>query len=49
MRNSLEKVWIHQKPDSRNETPVLEHEESNASLVSLGDTHIWRENGDRNV
>ncbi|OBT48734.1 hypothetical protein VE00_00756 [Pseudogymnoascus sp. WSF 3629] len=46
----LEKMWIHQRPSADGGTPrTLEHEESTASSVSLGDTHIWRENGDSNV
>jgi hypothetical protein len=29
--------------------PDLDREESAASSLSLGDTHIWRDNGDANV
>lgn len=49
----LEKVWINQshKPNQRDAIENAEEgrtgrEESNASQLSLGDTHIWRENGD---
>jgi hypothetical protein len=49
----LEKVWINgtsvtngngDAPDSE-----LNREESTTSSLSLGDTHIWRDNGDANV
>ncbi|KAJ8069696.1 hypothetical protein OCU04_000121 [Sclerotinia nivalis] len=47
----LEKIWINKAPDSEpNEsTPQLDREESAASSISLGDTHIWREASDTNV
>lgn len=41
-------MWIDGDPTDANET-LLEHEESATSSVSLGDTHVWRENGDDNV
>ncbi|KAF7938324.1 hypothetical protein BELL_0283g00080 [Botrytis elliptica] len=46
----LEKIWINKDPDSEpnGSTPQLNREESAASSLSLGDTHIWREVGDEN-
>ncbi len=54
MECRLEKVWINEsKPGTSDEAPssppLIEHQESSDSQVSLGDTHIWRENGDENV
>jgi hypothetical protein len=49
----LEKMWINKNSGSESESTgeptQLEREESLASSVSLGDTHIWRDNGDGNV
>lgn len=47
----LEKMWITKSPDaeSNGEVPQLGREESLASSVSMGDTHIWRDDGDANV
>ncbi|PQE12695.1 DUF221 domain-containing protein [Rutstroemia sp. NJR-2017a BBW] len=52
----LEKIWINKDEEPEAEingsTPHLEHldrEESAASSISLGDTHIWRDSGDNNV
>ncbi|TVY75731.1 Calcium permeable stress-gated cation channel [Lachnellula suecica] len=45
----LDKLWLDKKPDSSGDTPVFDREESAASSVSLGDTHIWRDNGEENV
>ncbi|KAM0165255.1 hypothetical protein ACHAQE_002418 [Botrytis cinerea] len=47
----LEKIWINKDPDSEpnGSTPQLDREESAASSLSLGDTHIWREVGDENI
>ncbi len=46
-------MWTHQTSsgDEEDETPSPEivREESAASSLSLGDTHVWRENGDYNV
>ncbi|TEY57521.1 hypothetical protein BOTCAL_0215g00020 [Botryotinia calthae] len=41
----LEKIWINKDPDSEpnDSTPQLDREESAASSLSLGDTHIWRD------
>lgn len=49
--NRLEEIWINKAPDSEpsGSTPQLGREESAASSISLGDTHIWREVGDANV
>jgi hypothetical protein len=46
--SSLEKVWINGIPDSNGDvvTSELDREESATSSVSLGDTHIWRDNGE---
>jgi hypothetical protein len=43
-------MWIDSQ-EERDPDPinVLDHEDSTTSSVSLGDTHIWRENGDNNV
>lgn len=53
----LHKIWINKKDednsigDDPQNAPEngLDREESAASSVSLGDTHIWRDNGDANV
>jgi len=50
----LEKIWINQdqEAETNGSTPHLDHldrEESAASSISLGDTHIWRDSGDSNV
>jgi len=50
----LEKLWVDNGSDanqSNGEVPEAEiaREDSAASSVSLGDTHIWRDNGDANV
>jgi hypothetical protein len=51
----LEKMWINRASrtddNGDDETPSSEivREESAASSMSLGDTHVWRENGDDNV
>jgi len=47
----LEKVWINKDPesDTNGGLPQASREESVNSNVSLGDTHIWRDDGDRNV
>ncbi|QSZ35252.1 hypothetical protein DSL72_008121 [Monilinia vaccinii-corymbosi] len=46
----LEKIWINKAPgaEPNGSTPQLQREESTASSISLGDTHIWREVGDAN-
>jgi hypothetical protein len=60
MTSSLEKIWISKPPgvdtdgatfESDAEDPEYQEErdQSNASSLSLGDTHIWRDNGDANV
>lgn len=36
-------------PDGGDQDFQMHREESAASTVSLGDTHIWRDNGDENV
>ncbi|KUJ22613.1 DUF221-domain-containing protein [Mollisia scopiformis] len=47
----LEKVWINKTSESNGDASQsdLNREESAASSLSLGDTHIWRDNGDANV
>lgn len=35
--------------DGEGQNSHLQREESTSSNVSLGDTHIWRDNGDDNV
>ncbi|KAF8851454.1 DUF221-domain-containing protein [Acephala macrosclerotiorum] len=47
----LQKLWLNKSSDSNSDAPEsdLAREESAASSVSLGDTHIWRDNGDANV
>jgi hypothetical protein len=48
----LEKMWVFKTPrsDSNSEgAPPLNRGESLASSVSIGDTHVWRDNGDRSV
>ncbi|PBP25852.1 hypothetical protein BUE80_DR003231 [Diplocarpon rosae] len=54
----LERAWIDRGNDGPDATPVhgdaspaseISREDSNTSAVSLGDTHIWREDGDANV
>lgn len=51
----LEKMWINKNTESESESESsgeaaqLAREESLASSVSMGDTHIWRDNGDGNV
>ncbi|KAH8602919.1 hypothetical protein B0O99DRAFT_647721 [Bisporella sp. PMI_857] len=49
----LEKMWVHNSPDSEDSygdtPPSLDREESVASTISMGDTHIWRDNDDTNV
>ncbi|KAJ5032320.1 uncharacterized protein L3040_008927 [Drepanopeziza brunnea f. sp. 'multigermtubi'] len=52
----LEKLWINRDGDegshSNGDIPPesdIFREDSNTSSVSLGDTHIWRDNGDANV
>jgi len=44
-------MWINRALTSDYDTPSPEivREESAASSMSLGDTHVWRENGDDNV
>ncbi|KAH6671090.1 hypothetical protein B0J14DRAFT_564777 [Halenospora varia] len=47
----LEKLWVNKASDSNggvddDNVPDLRREESAASSLSLGDTHIWRDNGD---
>jgi hypothetical protein len=52
MKCRLEKLWIKGGPEDGSNgelTTPLDHESSAASSVSLGDTHIWRDNGDSNV
>lgn len=42
-------MWINQAPtsdDDETPSPDIVREESAASSMSLGDTHVWRENGD---
>jgi hypothetical protein len=51
---SLERIWINGTPDSNGDVVTSEMDreetqESVASSVSLGDTHIWRDNGEANV
>ncbi|CZR51120.1 related to A.thaliana hyp1 protein [Phialocephala subalpina] len=48
----LQKLWVNKSSDSNGDAPEssdLAREESAASSVSLGDTHIWRDNGEANV
>jgi hypothetical protein len=47
----LEKMWINSDPEEQSygEAAQLAREESLASSVSIGDTHVWRDNGDANV
>ncbi|RDL36906.1 Uncharacterized protein BP5553_06258 [Venustampulla echinocandica] len=45
----LEKPWINNDSDSSGDVPNQDREASAASSISLGDTHIWRDNGDANV
>ncbi|KAL3417820.1 hypothetical protein PVAG01_10830 [Phlyctema vagabunda] len=48
----LEKVWLNGQPQTNGGTSSpdpLGRQESTESSVSLGDTHIWRDNGDSNV
>jgi len=52
----LHKIWINKGDSDSNGNGAqdateadLDREESAASSVSLGDTHIWRDNGDANV
>ncbi len=49
----LEKIWVdHERSNNDsndNGLTQVNQEESAASSVSLGDTHVWRENGDSNV
>lgn len=49
----LEKMWIRDRDESESNDGLssaqIEREQSAASSVSLGDTHIWRDNGDSNV
>ena len=51
----LEKIWLNAGPNPNgSSTPAgdlaqADREESTASSVSLGDTHIWRDNGEANV
>lgn len=48
----LEKMWIRERSESEesiDESPRFDREESTASSVSMGDTHVWRDNGDANV
>lgn len=64
MINSLEKIWISERPNIDTTDPAVfitdaeraedrdhreEREASTASSLSLGDTHIWRDDGDSNV
>jgi hypothetical protein len=44
-------MWINRASTSDDDTPSPEiiRDESAASSMSLGDTHVWRENGDENV
>lgn len=48
---SLEKPMTDKGSDENGQTSStsLQHEESAGSSLSLGDTHIWRDNGDTNV
>lgn len=49
---SLEKMWINRddRDESANDDSAdLDRQESTSSSLSLGDTHIWRDNGDANV
>jgi hypothetical protein len=46
----LEKLWINKADDASNgDSAPLDQQESTSSSLSLGDTHIWRDNGDANV
>lgn len=50
----LEKVWINENPSDVDEAqadrqPSSTSNTSNSSELSLGDTHIWRDNGDNNA
>jgi hypothetical protein len=45
-------MWVDKAAESTtngDSAIPLQHEESAASSMSLGDTHIWRDNGDSNV
>jgi hypothetical protein len=45
----LEKMWIRERSESEDtidESPQFDREESTASSASMGDTHVWRDNGD---
>jgi calcium permeable stress-gated cation channel len=45
-------MWINRalaSDDNDTPSPEIVREESAASSMSLGDTHVWRENGDDNV
>jgi len=43
-------MWINRESTSDDTpSPEIFHEESAASSMSLGNTHVWRENGDGNV
>jgi calcium permeable stress-gated cation channel len=45
-------MWINRaltSDDDYTPSPEIVREESAASSMSLGDTHVWRENGDDNV
>lgn len=49
---SLEKMWINRDDvdeSANDDSAELDRQESTSSSLSLGDTHIWRENGDSNV
>ncbi|TVY15078.1 Calcium permeable stress-gated cation channel 1 [Lachnellula arida] len=45
----LEEIWINKGSESNGDASELDREDSAASSVSLGDTHIWRDNGEENV
>jgi calcium permeable stress-gated cation channel len=46
-------MWINRTSRSDDDdgtpSPEIVREESAASSMSLGDTHVWRENGEDNV
>jgi hypothetical protein len=41
-------MWVEGAPEAESED-LLEPQQSTDSSVSLGDTHVWREDGDNNV
>lgn len=52
----LERPWLTKEREAANGDGTsegvptqIDREESGTSSVSLGDTHVWRDNGDANV